>query len=864
MNKFKKLALAAISTVMAGTMALSFVACGGGSGGGDGGSGDVGTAVGDLFGVLNEDGSLNYDVYKNRKKVTLNLAIGYEKTITSTSFKDLGGQITLPDGVSYSDGKFKPAWVQMGKDLNIEWKDVYTGSATGSNLGTLKTTKTGNSYIYDTTDIFTTDLSVAVSESAKGTKILNLAKYLDRMPNFGKFLNENGIVYLSLLQDGMNTKTGKGQEILIAPYFDGYNDIERYCIIRHDWAKALLNGTTEGASTTYASACNDVKAQSFMGSQDYVVDALNANGVGTQKVKKNYTAALAAAKDTSTDLGKAYSAIAGGAYSGTSGNIVDIMNAALTANKNATGAKLLDLFRAYIEVAFTSESGTAIYSSTNRADVFIGNNACWDVDDLVAMLRCINTNSSLLGVATIKDKGPNKVGGIAARNGTIDRTPDLLSLACQLYGVRGGNSRNEYTYITKDGAIKDAREDQAMFDAMARFNDLFAEGLIADFSGVEKFTTDSGVGTGDSKGTEYFMVYDYSQTQTKYGFYAEDKSLTGIDLAPNYYFAPIITPVSKWDVDGNGTIDYNSEIFRFTESWRSTKSSGIAVNGAVEKNKDKLDAVLQFIDYLYSDDGQIVSTFGPQASDANGTGGFWYNQKATETEIEDGKYFTYKGEKYSGTDYKGKITPTITKNLYDSFKGLKINGFKLTDSSSVAGAELSFTNYARYLIGSTLPLGVKDQSFENQLTSKMGQTGANRVGKAIDEKVIKGMSLKYNADNYWFTCVPTTLPVSESDQETLDSNTHKNFMYATGTKKDGNKNFISIMGWIILHGTSAQYSQQEVKIEYNSIANLLEATVSGRAFKNIATQRSNAFNRAWTKAKDYWTYLSNIIDTDAE
>ena len=851
MNKFKKLAIAAVSVAMAGTMALSVTACGGGNGGGNGGGGGgMSTEIKDHYGVLKDDGSIDYSVYQNRGKVGLNVAIGYDKKETSISYLDLGQEITLPDGVKYSktENSIKPTWVQLGKDLNIEWTDVWDGTGTAKNLNSLRTNN-----IYATTDIFTTDLSAAVEGANGGASILNLAKYLDRMPNLHRFLRENPVVYLSLLQDGMNTTTGANQEILVAPYFDGYDDIERYCIVRHDWAKKLLNGSTEGTSTTYASQCKEVKIDAFMGNTDYTVDALNANGVGTQKITKKYSAALAAAKSEATDLGKAYKAIANAVYGGTSGNIVDIMNAAVTANANATGAQLLNLFRAYIDVAVVKADGTAAYSAENRANLFIGYDASWDVDDLVAILRCIKTNPGLL-VA-----GSTKVGGIAPREGGNDRTPALVMLACQLYGIRGGASRNEYTYIANDGTLHDARTEVEFYQAMEKMYNLFQENLLADYSALSGFKTDCGVGVDTTKGNEYFMVYDYSQTQTYYGFYSEN-NLMGKEIPDGYYFSPVITPVSKWDVDGNKTISAD-EYFRFTESWRSTKTGGLAVNGAVEKSEAKLDAALQFIDYLYSEDGQILSTFGPMAngSGKDATGGFWYNEKATDAQVAAGEYFTYKGVKYAGTEYKEKYTPTITQGLYESFMGKTVHGWKL--GGNLSSTMLSFTGYARILMGSTLPLGVKDQSFENQLTSKMGKAGADVVGKALKADVIKGMSLEVDSNNWWFTCVPTGLPLMDAVQETIGTSAHNLFQEMTGTvSASGSKaNTMSIMNWMMLHGVSGSYNYQTVNVSYTSIENLLEQVLSGtQTVAQLAQQRQIANNSGWTTAKSYWTYLSSI------
>lgn len=849
MNKFKKLTIAAVSTVMAGTMALSLAACGPKEP--DKKPGDNTGA--DKWDILNPDGSLNYDAYKRDSEVTLNLAIGHEKRITATSFDEIGDQIILPDGVTYSQGNMKPAWVAMGKDLNITWNDKWTGTKTSDNLEELLTKNDGGSKtLYSVVDMFTTDLSKAVAKANSGTDILNLADYLDYMPNFRKFLNENPVVYLSLLQEGMDTETGEDQTIYVAPYFDGNDDIERYNLMRHDWAEKLLNGSASTGST--ATLGTETKVEPFM-TADYTVDSLSKDGASTIKIKKNYTAALDAAKNDTTPLGTAYKAIAGAAYSGTSGNIVAIMNAALAANANATGAQLVDLFRAYIDVCYQNADGTAHFTASDRANLFVGYDACWDVDDLVAMLRCVKTNASAL-VGTGKT-----IGGIMPRSGQNDRTPDMVRIAGQLYGVRGTDSRNEYTYIANDGTIKDARASKEIYEACAKLNLLKQEGLIADYSGKKSFSGSGGLINTETVHAEYFMMYDYSQTQTLNGFYVEDSAVSGGNVPDGYKFGAVINPISKWDVDGDGD---HTDIMRFTESWRSTKVSGLALNGALasEANAEKRKAALQFVDYLYSSDGQIVSTYGPMA-DAQGNGGFWYNEKATADEIAANKYFSFKGEKYSGSDYKGRTTPTITSKLYDSFKGKEVNGWKVTSNSKVTKAKLSFTNYARYLIGSTLPVGVKDQSFENQLTSLMGQNGANKVGAALAAGVVKGLSLNIDKDNYWYTCVPTSLPTDTTSQATLESTEHKNFMCLTGTNKaSGDKDFFSIFNWIILYGMDSEYDQQEIVVNYTSVDDLLAKNIGGKlTVQGIAATRQNLYNNAWTTAKSYWTYLSSV---DAE
>ena len=837
MNKLKKLAAAAVSVVMAGTMAISFTACGNSktdnkndgydaasvtrllahmkdsgieqrlnamSGGWEtaktywaylskeSGTNKYGK---DEYHIRKEDGSIDYSVYNTN--ATLNLAVGHEGKALSTAYHELGDEITMPDGKKYNDGDLKPAWRQMSEDLHITFNDVWNGDKTSNNLNNmLSGTSTPK---YADVDLFTTDLSVAVTQASAGNSILNLADYLDYMPHFKAFLESNPVVYLSLLQAGMNTETGAGKVIYVAPYFDGNDDIERYCIMRTDWVVKLLDGTKALDSATFKDACGSVAATSFMDTTGKrTIESAKADGSdATVKIVKNYDAAKAAAADSGTALGVAYFAIAGSAYNGESGNIVDIMNAALSINDGATGAQLANLVRAYIDVCYQKEDGTAYFTPDTRHNLFNGYDACWDADDLVALLRVAKTNAvSLTGSADIP------VEGIVPRSGQNDRTPDLVRLACQLYGVRGADSRFEYTYIDNAGKLQDARNNEDFFAAMARMNLLKQENLIADYTGYSGFGYTAGLNT--KAAGEAMMMYDYSQTQTLNGFYAEDSEVTGKTVPDGYNFAPVVTPVSKWDVNADGTIADN-EYFRFTESWRSTKTGGLAVNGAVKDDATKLKATLQLIDYLYSEDGQIVSTFGPMAKDANGTDGFWYNAVAG---ANDKDVFTYKGVKYKGTEYKGKFTPTITANLYKSFKGLTVNGFKLESNKTAAKGKLSFTSYARTLIGSTLPVGVKDQSFENQLTSVMGQVGANKVGKGLALGTIKGQTLDIKESTYWYTVVPTGLPIATNIvSAVMDSQSQLHLKRITGT--GSGKDFFSVMNWVILNGFTVNYSQQD-------------------------------------------------------
>jgi hypothetical protein len=361
-------------------------------------------------------------------------------------------------------------------------------------------------------------------------------------------------------------------------------------------------------------------------------------------------------------------------------------------------------------------------------------------------------------------------------------------------------SRNEYAYVDANGDLKDARTDEASYDAMDRLSDLAKEGLVyTGTATVVKYRKD-----GDS--ILPFMMHDYSQTQSTDGFYVDVEGLkskapsgliTSGDL--KFDFAPILTPVSNWDTNSDGTAE---TIMRFTESWRAVKNTGFAVPKASVTNAETLSATLAFIDYLFSNDGQLVATFGPMSTVGNtkNADGFWYGTKVGEILNSDGtvnsaykdkvetydgiqyvvktayksQYFAYNNVLYTGTEYLGTQIPTLTSNNLNYFYGLTVNGHYLGEGDAknagigyIGSVATNYTNYARGVVGGALPIGNKNQGFEYQATASCALDGAAVVSKALTNGAIKHLTQTVSADTYWYTCVPTTLPVNSTDASTL-------------------------------------------------------------------------------------------------
>ena len=480
---------------------------------------------------------------------TLRMAAGYSKAKTAITFdaETAGEGITLGDGVTYHTGDLKPTWVEMEKILSdklgtpVIFEDKWTGNGGVSDEFEYWKDRLNE------VDIITGG-SIVLSEQGETGSLVNLADYADKLPNFMAYLNANPIVRLSITG---NVKTGA---IYFAPYFDGVNDIEKMPLMRVDYLQKLLDG--EGPFT--AEACNQTAAPVYTPymptSGKLEIESLNADGTATQVLTKDYDAA--------------------------GGNIIDLMNA----KGPMSGVDAVNMFRDYIDKAYGG------YYGTNRSNLFMGYDAAWDVDEMVALLRCVVANPQSLN-------GTDSIQGLFSREeNKTSRRADLFRFAGILFGARGLESRSEYLFFGSDGELHDARQEPASYQAVAKMHEMAEEGLISkDF--IDKAETSSTKNyLPDDLG---FMSYDYNQTQT----------ILNAKMQEGEKYVAIMVPVARWEDGTEG-----GKYMRFTESWRSVKPTAWAISKAgVESNPGALDAALALFDYAYSPEGQILLSYGPAA-----------------------------------------------------------------------------------------------------------------------------------------------------------------------------------------------------------------------------------------------------------
>ena len=469
----------------------------------------------------------------------LRMATGYNSAKTGLFFdaETAGDGITLADGKTYQTGDLKPTWVEVQNVLGMKFENKYQGNSAQKEFQYWQDRLNEVDMVSGT--------AAQLSEFGEAGSLVNIADYLHMMPNFKAYLEANAIVRLSVTG---NVDTGA---IYFSPYFDGVNDIERMPLMRVDMIAKLLDGegefTAEKSGTTAAAVYTP-----YMPTEGKVtVDVVNLEGTAVEQVTKDYDAA---------------------------GNIVALMNE----KGPMSGVEAVNMLRTYIDTAYNG------YYGTTRSNLFVGQNAAWDADEMVALLRCVVANAQTLN-------GTDSIQGLFSReDNNNQRRVDLFRFAGVLFGVRGLESRQDYLYVGTDGKLHDARQEAETYAAIEKMNQMAQEGLISK-AYIEGSKESSATMLENDMG---FMSYDYNQTQT---------ILNETKLGDGEKYMAIMVPVARWN-------DGEEKYMRFTESWRSVKTDGWAISvKGVEGNPDKLNACLKLIDYAYSEEGQILMSYGPDA-----------------------------------------------------------------------------------------------------------------------------------------------------------------------------------------------------------------------------------------------------------
>lgn len=469
-------------------------------------------------------------VERMASKTNLSLSILYKEKESEPKFVS-GGKIgndgyTDPNGNLYSVGDWKPTWKALQERLNLNFSNTVSGKDVAANYTASKTSN------FSGIDIITGKASDFAKDGP--ASFLNLMDYLDRMPNFKNFLENNPIVKTTVTTADANSDDA----IYYAPYFDGFNDIERMTLIREDMLVKLLDDDT----VTYdEGVVLETKYNSTIEKKNYQVEvAESLTSDKTKTIEKKQSEK----------------------------NIIDIQNALPVKN----GKTLTEALKQYIK---------DVYGDTysKPSDLFNGVDAAYDADEFIALLRCAKTNPTLLTGDASKNVVP-----FYPRANTNDRVSDIYRWAGHLWGVQGVESRSGFLFVSDDDGIpviKDARGQLKTAQMLERLHQIYEEGLIlpefedktATGGTTGAYNTDLG---SQNRG---FATYDYCQTQTalNYKGYADN----------NYKLTPIVGAFTNW-TDLTYTLCPTTFKLTTEQSNKLTTDFANLETITVEKNKQNL------------------------------------------------------------------------------------------------------------------------------------------------------------------------------------------------------------------------------------------------------------------------------------
>ena len=493
-----------------------------------------------------------------KKSVELKLSVNYDKA-TTMKYTETDDYVT-PAGNRIKTGDWKPVWKEIQNKLNLAINDV--SPTNGKAVDEFKNTWKTNQFA----DIACANLTDIVSVSVETGTLLDLNEYLEYLPNFSAFLEDNPAVSRSITTAKYGDANASG--VYFLPYFDGYDDLEKMTLVRADYIRKILDDEYDATKDTAAGDWTTNQYTATVADAAYSVEVPKGmDQEGTKVINK------AEVK-----------------------NIVTQQNELAAGDR--TGAKMVKQLRDYIDARYGSQFA-------KRSDLFLGVDSCYDADEMIALMRVVRNSPELLTGSAATEMIP-----FVPREYNNQRIADMYRWAGQLWGVRGVESRMGYFYIDKDGNIQDARGDAAIADMIENLNKLYNEGLILkDFHEVANYGTTKGtyaasVIVGGNPDYQGFMEYDYAQTQGAWNDYEGSLAVDGYD------FRPILGGVAKWD-DGDAETNY----FHFTESWRSVKTQGWCLNASLaeEGNEAKLARALSLVDFFYSYEGQMLNSYGPES-----------------------------------------------------------------------------------------------------------------------------------------------------------------------------------------------------------------------------------------------------------
>lgn len=728
---------------------------------------------------------------------TLDIYLNYSGT-SGITYRSADAFSNGVEQKTYTQGTLLPTWEAFAAKTKTTLRDAAGSYAKSKDNDTYTELQTAE-YKANGQDVDLFYNSTAnINKMGKANEAINLEEHLDEMPNLKAFLTANPTIHKSLLENG---------KMYYAPYFDGYNDVERMFMIDSKLVQDVLDAANfEKFDTTLNGGKTPAKNVVQKAAYTPYIDAENNYPADTTvKVLKNGVAKEITIKKTK--------------------NIIVRQNELLKADAGVTGAKLAEDFRQYLNAAYGHEIGEG-KTFESYSDIFVGETAAYNADELIALMRVVKANPGV--ITNDKDMEVETLFPRGGANNRVDNIADFM----QVWGVFGMTSKKDMLYFLQDGTLNDAATTPATYDALKNLSAIYDEGLILD----EFWLNESGVG-----GTTYLNRY-YKKTDAKWGYgllmydYAASQAQAndmayGIGTNPSTRqvanlsvkgITPMLPPLAYWNTGTTAKYDAplsdhtGKTLTRYSEENRSLKSTA----WCIPANTDNLAGALRLMDYLYSPMGSKIQDFGPEK--------YWQKPGTNDKLANGGTVDATKS--YVATDLvDGEETPIMSDQ---------------TKAMLAAKNGMDFWSFMREYIGSTHGVGaIRSKSIQVQSLNYYAQPGLVALQTAIEKGVVVASRVdKVAGKNTWDTTVPTA---GYGSITTTVSDTYQDLTAFWASDKFGS----DAIGWV-----------KVVKEAYDAD---LSSTKLGENAKGQAYNFTAVKNQFEIKNKSYlFTYATNLKAND--
>lgn len=621
---------------------------------GTGDTGDTGNSgVSSGFqSAVGDDWAVNPNRPALTEATNLDVYLNYKANSGVTVVK---GSFTNPiENTTYNEGDLLPVWKEFQTRLGtgIVIKDATTyGSGSKDDpvydvvsQNNFKSETDTNAYI----DLFYNS-TANINEMGSEGKAVNLLDYMDKLPNFRKFLQDNPAI-----EEEITYGRGDSAAIYFTPYLDGYNTVERLLVMDTEIVSTLLDkaipsglGQVKSGKGGNEKTVKEAKYQPFMNADyNYAADI-------TVPVMKDSKKAEITIKKTD--------------------NIIKLQNQSLA--NGVTGAELITQFKQYLDKAFGHEIGAG-KTYANYSEIFTSESAAYNADELIALMRVVKANPDVLYGST---DAWEEVETLFPRGQDNSRINNMIQFAGCVWGIQGMGAEAGHLYYTADAKLNDAETTQASYDALDNLAALYSEGLLLDNFYIEgtkanKLYVNKYFAKTDDASSFGLMMFDYCATQSapndlvnglgtdpakRRGFF-EGKSVKGV--------MPILAPLSYWATEKgwDHTAKLGSEADRAAKTICRYYEENRAVKGnswCIPTSSDNLTYALKLMDDMFSEEGNIIQNYGPAAYRTTTTMMGQTTQTLTQATLNwyttvGGDIWDFYRQKMGSTQGVGHVRPT--------------------------------------------------------------------------------------------------------------------------------------------------------------------------------------------------------------